>query len=90
MQATDQTPFANVGRLFHSMTQHTTNSFGLTVLDKLERKFGGERFNNPENDAKNNGRPHCYVVQRMETLTLSAAMNQKLSKRIKTILPMVM
>lgn len=23
------------------------------VLDKLERKFGGERFNNPDNDAKN-------------------------------------
>ena len=23
------------------------------VLDKMERKFGGERFNNPENEAKN-------------------------------------
>ena len=23
------------------------------MLDKLERKFGGERFNNPNNEAKN-------------------------------------
>ncbi|TKA27936.1 hypothetical protein B0A50_04001 [Salinomyces thailandicus] len=39
-------------------------------LDKLERKFGGEKFNNPDNDAKN------------------AAMNQKISTRIKKIAPM--
>ena len=26
-----------------------------TVLDKLEKKFGGERFNNHDNDAKNLG-----------------------------------
>ena len=25
----------------------------LTVLDKLEHKFGGQRFNDPNNDAKN-------------------------------------
>jgi hypothetical protein len=24
-----------------------------TVLDKLEHKFGGQRFNDPANDAKN-------------------------------------
>ena len=26
---------------------------GIIVLDKLERKFGGERFNDPNNEAKN-------------------------------------
>jgi len=25
----------------------------ITVLDKLEHKFGGQRFNDPANDAKN-------------------------------------
>ena len=41
------------------------------VLDKLERKYGGERFTNPENMEKN------------------AAMNAKLSQRIKTLGPQV-
>lgn len=36
-----------------NIRQEADSSLKITVLDKLEHKFGGRRFNDPANDAKN-------------------------------------
>lgn len=43
----------STSHLFVMIAQRDTDD--QTVLDKLEKKFGGERFNNPDNNAKNQG-----------------------------------